>query len=89
MISSICENGYLYLSVAPFIEWDIYRDAIFCVTSATGLIGKNLVNALAYISNYKELNIKIVCVVRVLARAKKYLGMSMKILFLLLGTLKI
>ena len=43
-----------------FIDWDQLRNSMILITGATGLIGSNLVNALAYNSIKKGLNIRLV-----------------------------
>lgn len=47
-----------------FIDWEQFRNRAFLITGATGLIGTNLVNAIAYNSISKGLNIKLVLPVR-------------------------
>lgn len=47
-----------------FIDWDQLRNSMILITGATGLIGSNLVNALAYNSIKKGLNIRLVLSVR-------------------------
>lgn len=46
------------------IEWDTFKGKNVLITGATGLIGSNLVNALAYNSNEKGLGIQLVLPVR-------------------------
>ena len=54
-----------------FIDWDQFRDTTILITGSTGLIGSNLVNALAYNSQEKELNIKLVLLVRNVAATEE------------------
>ena len=52
------------LGALNYIDWDRFRDSTILVTGSTGLIGVNLVNAIAYNSQAKELNIKLILPVR-------------------------
>ena len=51
---------------AEFIDWERFRDTTILVTGATGLIGSNLVYALAYNSREKDLNMKLILPVQFL-----------------------
>ena len=53
----------------PFLDWEQFRNATFLVTGSTGLIGSNVVNAIAYNSREKDLNIRLILPVRNAARA--------------------
>ena len=55
----------------PFIDWDGFRNTSFLVTGATGLIGSNLVNAIARNSQEKKLGIRLVLPVRDERRARE------------------
>lgn len=55
----------------PFIDWELFRDASFLVTGSTGLIGSNVVNALALNSQAKNLNICLLLPVRNPFRAQE------------------
>lgn len=54
-----------------FLDWENVRDTSFLITGSTGLIGSNLVNALAYNSLEKNLNIKIFLPVRNIESAQR------------------
>ena len=54
-----------------FIDWELFRNASFLVTGSTGLIGSNVVNALALNSQEKNLNIRLILPVRNTARAQE------------------
>lgn len=57
-----------------FVDWEQFRDTSILITGSTGLIGSNLVNVLAYNSQIKDLNIKIILPVRNQDKAKEMLG---------------
>ena len=46
------------------IDWNQLHEKKILITGSTGLIGSNLLNAIAYNSIHKKLNIKIVLPVR-------------------------
>lgn len=54
-----------------FIDWEQFRNSSILITGATGLIGSNLVNALAYNNQKKGLNIKLILPVRNTELARK------------------
>lgn len=54
-----------------FIEWEQFRNSSILITGSSGLIGSNLVNALAYNSQKKDLNITLVLPVRNVEVAEK------------------
>lgn len=56
------------------IIWDEFRNSTVLVTGSTGLIGSNLVNALAYNNEEKSLGIKLVLPVRNMDLARKRFG---------------
>lgn len=55
-----CQN----IGRSSFIDWKKLHNATVVITGATGLIGSNLVNVLAFNSQEKGLNIKIILPVR-------------------------
>lgn len=57
-----------------FIDWDQLRGSTFMITGSTGLIGSNLVNALAYNSREKDLGIRLILPVRNMDAAEKLFG---------------
>lgn len=78
-----CQN----LGNLDFINWEKFRDSRILITGSTGLIGKNLVNALVYNSQQKELNIKLFLPVRDVAEAcKQFCWTDAKIFAYELGT---
>ncbi len=56
---------------SSFVDWKRFRGSAFLITGATGLIGQNLVNALAYNNNEKSLGIKLLIPVRNVEKAEK------------------
>lgn len=54
-----------------FIEWDMLKAKTILVTGATGLIGINVINALSFASLKKNLNIKIIALVRNIQKARE------------------
>lgn len=65
------KNDCIALGNSSFIDWEKYKNTTILITGATGLIGSNLVNALAYNSREKELSINLILPVRNVAAAKK------------------
>ena len=61
-----CQN----IGKLDFIEWEKFREKAILITGSTGLIGSSLVNALAYNSQEKGLNIRLVLPVRNVSAAK-------------------
>lgn len=53
-----------YISSVDFIPWEKLRNKTILVTGATGLIGFNLVSALAYVALYKNIPLHILALVR-------------------------
>ena len=62
-----CQN----IGLLNFIEWDELRGSTILITGSTGLIGQNLVNAIAYNSQKKGLDIKLILPVRNVALAEE------------------
>lgn len=56
---------------AGYIPWKKLQDKTILITGATGLIGFNLVSALAYVALYKDIALKIIALVRDEEQAKK------------------
>lgn len=55
-----CQN----IGNLDFIEWKQFENSTILITGSTGLIGQNLVNAIAYNSQRKGLGIKLILPVR-------------------------
>ena len=60
-----------YISGVDFIPWEQLRDKTLLITGATGLIGFNVVSALAYIALYKKIPLHILALVRDEKKAKE------------------
>lgn len=54
-----------------FIEWEKFKNKTFLVTGATGVIGFNLISGLIYANIQKQLDLKIIALVRDLKKAEK------------------
>ena len=63
-------EDYNNIGNTDFINWEQLRGAVLLITGSTGLIGSNLVNAIAYNSQKKDLGIKLILPVRNTAIAK-------------------
>ena len=72
------EQDYKDISNADFIPWDLLRGKTIFITGATGLIGTSLINALLYVNKEKNLQIKILALVRDLDRALQKFSMQHK-----------
>ena len=62
------------ISALSFIDWERLRGAAVLITGATGLIGSNLVNALAFADRQKGLGLRLILPVRNVAAAEKKFG---------------
>ena len=54
----------------PFIAWEELKNKTILLTGATGLIGAAIVNALNYVNKQRELNLRLLALVRDEERAK-------------------
>lgn len=63
------EQDYKDIMNVDFISWDQLKGKTFLITGATGLIGTSLINALLYVNQAKNLNIRIFALVRDLNKA--------------------
>lgn len=69
-----------------FIDWEQFRGATILITGATGLIGQNLVNAIAFNSQEKKLGIELILPVRNVSTAEElFTWTSAKIMYYELG----
>ena len=59
-----CQN----IGNLDFIEWKQFENSTILITGSTGLIGQNLVNAIAYNSQRKGLGIKLILLFTLQAR---------------------
>ncbi|MCH5216320.1 MAG: NAD(P)-dependent oxidoreductase [Muribaculaceae bacterium] len=60
-----------YVCNAQFIPWENLKDKTVFITGATGLIGYTLVQALLYANKTRQLNLKVLALVRDLCRAEE------------------
>ncbi len=58
------EKEYREISNVDFVPWELLRDKKILITGATGLIGTSLVNSLQYINKDKDLNMRVIALVR-------------------------
>lgn len=61
-----------------FIQWEKFKNKTFFVTGATGVIGFNLISGLIYANIQKQLDLKIIALVRDLKKAEKKYTEHMK-----------
>lgn len=69
--NKVLANDVEYLYEITNIPWDKLKSAVIMVTGATGLIGYNLIYALLYVSEKKNLNIKMIALVRDIEKANR------------------
>ena len=80
-------QDYENIGNLDFIEWKQLQNKKILITGSTGLIGSNLVNAIAYISQKMNLNIKLILPVRNVDMATKLFSwVGAEICFYELGT---
>lgn len=60
-----------YISNVEFIPWEKLKYKTVFITGATGLIGYTLVNSLVYVNQKKQLNLKVLALVRDMKRAQE------------------
>lgn len=58
------------------IEWEKFKRKTFLITGSTGLIGTTIINALVIANNMRNLNLRIICIVRSLEKAQRKLPKS-------------
>ena len=57
-------EDYEQIGELEFLDWEQFRNSTILITGATGLIGSNLVNAIAYNSRKRGFNIHLILPVR-------------------------
>lgn len=67
--NKIVKQDLEYINSCDFIPWEKLRNKTVFITGTTGLIGQNLVNGLLYVNIKRNLNIKIIGLVRDLNKA--------------------
>lgn len=66
-----------HLNELTYIPWDRLENAVLLITGATGLIGTNIINGLVYVNRKKDLNLRIIALVRDAEKAdKKFAGLD-------------
>ena len=70
-----------FIACLESIEWNKFKEKIFLITGSTGMIGRTIVNALIVANCKQHLNLKLICIVRDLAKAQKRLPKSDAIIF--------
>lgn len=68
--NKIVKEDLEYINSCDFIHWEDLRNKTIFITGTTGLIGQNLVNGLLYANIKRNLNLKVIGLVRDLDRAK-------------------
>ena len=74
----IVQEDLDYICSCDFIPWNKLKDKTVFITGTTGLIGQNLVNSLLYANIKKNLNIKIIGLVRDLNKAKSLFSAQLR-----------
>ena len=68
---NIFQEDIRNVAKADFIPWDMLAEKTIFVTGATGLIGATVINALNYANKVKQLNLKVLALVRDQNRAEE------------------
>lgn len=71
MNNTIFDEDLRDINDVSFIPWEKLKGSTIFITGATGLIGTGIVNALNYINKEKQLEIKVVALVRSLSKASE------------------
>ena len=79
-LDSICQ--------ADFIEWERLKNTSILVTGGTGLIGSTLIKALCYANEKRNLQLKILALVRNLQKAENLLGKPNEVLQFIQGSVE-
>lgn len=74
MMNTVQTEDCRNIGSLEWIDWNQFRDKTFLITGSTGLIGSNLVNAVAYNSQNKGLGISLILPVRNVASASGQFG---------------
>lgn len=69
-MNKIVSEDIEYINSCNFIPWDKLKRKTIFITGATGLVGQNLINGLLYANKRRNLNLKIIGLVRNLEKAK-------------------
>ncbi len=71
MMNDILRDDMENICASDFIDWDMLKGKRILITGATGLIGFNLVNALAYSNAKRSLGLKVSAAVRDIDKARR------------------
>lgn len=74
----IVKEDLEYINSCNFIPWDKLRNKTIFVTGATGLIGQNLINGLLYANIKRNLNLKVIGLVRDIRKANDKYKMQLQ-----------
>ena len=70
MIDSVTLEDLNYLINIDFIDWEKLRNSSILVTGATGQIGSEIVKLLLFLNDKRNLNIKVIALIRNIEKAK-------------------
>lgn len=70
-MTEIQMNDFEEIRTLEFINWQLFKHKTILITGSTGLIGANLVLALAYISKKQDLELQLILPVRNVNKANK------------------
>lgn len=71
MFNKVLQEDLERLIASDYIDFDKLKNTKILITGATGLIGSNLVNALAFLSSHLGLGLSVDCLVRSKQKAQK------------------
>lgn len=67
-LNNILKEDFENILTIPCIKWDLLKDKTVLVTGASGLIGSNIINSIIYANETRNYNIKVIAVVRNIAK---------------------
>lgn len=76
--NKIVEQDLDYIVSCDFIPWEMLRNKTIFITGATGLIGQNLVNGLLYANTKRDLNTRVLCLVRNIEKANEKFNLQLQ-----------
>ena len=90
MINEIFIQDIRKINENPYIPWESFKDKTLFITGATGLIGTSFIYGIDFANTVRNLNIKIIALVRDIDKAKeRFKKLQKKSLFhLILGTIE-
>lgn len=78
--NNVEKNDVEYINSCSFIPWRELENKTVFVTGASGFVGQNLINGLLYVNAKRNLNMKILGLVRSIEKAKKIFDLQPKYL---------